>query len=116
MSRSDNILNRLVELTNDNGGFVKAWKRTGFDVFIFTVTGHAFSKVWANSVLQLCTPGADLDELFPVARAKAKAAVLKIGEPARPEVAKPAGTLTPGQWRSIADADEAAEGRRRSRR
>lgn len=117
MSKSDEILNRLVALTVANGGFAKTWKRVGFDAFQFSVTGHVFTEVWANSVLQLVLPGADIDELYPSSRKVAKPASQAVASQAlAPPAPRPAGKLTDRQHRSIIEADAAAEGRRRVRR
>lgn len=114
MSRSDEILNRLIALTRNNGGFVATWKRTGFDKFTFTVTGHTFSAVWANEVLQAVHPGADIDQLYPVQRKVTKPVAAEVVKLAPPEP-RPAAPLTAGQHRSISEA-EAADTHRRRRR
>jgi hypothetical protein len=116
MSRSDEILSQLVAVTRNTGpGFVLAWTRLGPDSFRLNATAQNFSKVWANAVLQQVHPGADIDALFPLQRSPVKPDRPLVSRPTVQDVVKPAGTLTPRQWRSIADADAAAEGRRRRR-
>lgn len=117
MSRSDDILNRLTAVTRNTGpGFVLAWSRLGTDSFRLNATGEIFTKVWASAVLAEVHPGADIDALCPVPAAPVKPASAPAGSKPTVQAARPAGTLTERQHRSIIEADAAAEGRRRRRR
>jgi hypothetical protein len=113
MSKSDEVLAKLVAATLQNGGFIAAWERIG-DEFRLKATGQKISKVWANELLQRLHPGSDIDALFPPPRVvPMPKPVVKKAVPA--SAAKPAGTLSAAQWRSIIEADAAAEGRKRRR-
>jgi hypothetical protein len=115
MSKSDDILNSLVWYTQKHGGFVAAWSRIAPDDFTLKATGRHYSKNWANAVLQQIHPGADIDALFPPPKVVPVQNPATVVKPVPASAAKPAGTLSAAQWRSINEADAAAEGRRRRR-
>ncbi|SEM91598.1 hypothetical protein SAMN04488103_102434 [Gemmobacter aquatilis] len=102
MSRSDEILNRLVSLTRRD--FVAAWERVGTDAFRLRASGEIFTRAWVNAVLQEVHTGADLDAMLPAPPPPPPAPV-RAGEPS-----------TAAQWRSIREADEADTRRTRRRR
>ena len=112
MSRSDDILNRLVSLTRRD--FVAAWERVGPDAFRLRTSGKIFTRAWVNAVLQEVHMGADLDAMLPAPPPPPPAPVRAVESTTAP-AAQPAGNLTAAQWRSIREADEADTRRTRRR-
>jgi hypothetical protein len=61
MSASDEILNRLVAVTQATGPtFWAAWEPSENGGYRLKATGEVFSRPWANMVLQEVHPGSDL--------------------------------------------------------
>lgn len=62
MSKSDDILNRLVTITQATGpDFWSAWEPSHAGGYRLKATGEVFSRPWANAVLQELHPGADIE-------------------------------------------------------